>query len=88
MSETHINISGTCKSPAYRGNIYYMAGDKITYSYPIAKGSKGLPAWLEISEDSLEELKKAEKNLKSEKAEKVKAKTSAKPSSKVEQSLV
>jgi hypothetical protein len=84
MSKTHISITGTCKSPAYRGNIYYMAGDKITYDYPIAKGSKGIPAWLDISEESLEALKKAEKEVKEEKV----AKPKAKAAPKVEQSLV
>jgi len=92
MSQTHIKISGKCIADAYRGGVFYMKGDKHSYDYPIKKGVKGLPAWFEISEESLEELKKAEKDFKAEKSKPksstVKAKASTKASENTEQSLV
>lgn len=94
MSKTHINISGKCIADAYRGGVFYMKGDKHSYDYPIYKGVKGLPAWFEISEESLKDLEKAEKELKAEKEKSkakssaVKAKASNKAPEKEEQSLV
>ena len=56
MSKTHVELSGKCKSEAYRNNTFFKANDAITINHPIKKGVKGLPHWFAISEESLKTL--------------------------------
>ena len=67
-TETHIELHGKCLSTAYRENILYQPNKPITIKHPLKKGSKNLPAWFEISEESLKELKAAENKLAEAKA--------------------